>query len=395
LRGSAEFVEVLVMLLHRFLFVGCVVAAFGFGSQAQTPSRNTPIPSESTLETWLGSGDPRLEAWGAHDALFTHDQNLTPYLLSLVSLWRSPLEETSDAASRSGWRLNQKDLDERDAMAAVLDALIQMNVPVPVDTLRTLAPDFGNDVAILLARMPNEESTALSLDLYRSPPNRGGYALQYVSAALLALHPPPGFAGTLLADVHVAAAVVVVLAGSEGLGTGMGSSCGASGMPLPREDWPETGQYMLSLQRNNGATAVVAGINPVYSTHEESTYYLGNDCPAWHGVYLGSTERLRFIAEMLAVSPDTIPWKTYLVTKIEFQSLQQFQMAVLTLVNTQQEMYRATAISLWERDLMTPSEVEASLPELELKLQDMRGQGIDPTLKLMNLPPRVSWSSSP
>jgi hypothetical protein len=29
-------------------------------------------------------------------------------------------------------------------MVAVLDDLIQMNVPVPADTLRALAPDFGN-----------------------------------------------------------------------------------------------------------------------------------------------------------------------------------------------------------------------------------------------------------
>ena len=45
------------------LYVGCMVAALASGSHAQTPSNNATIPSENALETWLSSGDPRLEAW--------------------------------------------------------------------------------------------------------------------------------------------------------------------------------------------------------------------------------------------------------------------------------------------------------------------------------------------
>ena len=50
-------------------------------------------------------------------------------------------------------------------MAAVLDALIQMKAAVPADTLRNLASDFPNYVAILLSRLALGESQSLSFDL--------------------------------------------------------------------------------------------------------------------------------------------------------------------------------------------------------------------------------------
>lgn len=66
----------------------------------------------------------------------------------------------------------------------VVDALIQLNAPVPSATLRNLAPDFETAAAILLARMPMEESGPLSLELYRSPV-KPDFTLQYVSAPTL------------------------------------------------------------------------------------------------------------------------------------------------------------------------------------------------------------------
>ncbi len=148
---------------HRVVCVGFVIAVFALACQAQAPSKNDPIPSESTLETWLRSGDPRLEAWGAHDALVTRDADLISYLLSLAGLWRPPLQDTSDTLHHPPARQDQRDVDERAAMAVVLDTLIQLNVAVPADSLRTLATDFPIEVAILLPRLSAEDSTPLSL----------------------------------------------------------------------------------------------------------------------------------------------------------------------------------------------------------------------------------------
>ncbi len=379
---------------RSWLYVGWMVAALACGSHAQTPSNNATIPSESTLETWLSSGDPRLEAWGAHDALVTHDPNLTPYLLSLVGKWQPPLQQTSGTSPNSDPQLGQTGLDQREAMAAVLDTLIQMNVPIPADALRTLAPDFSNNVAILLARLPNVDSIPLSFDFYRSPPEHGN-ALQYVSAALLALHPPPGFTADLLARIQVHATLVVVLPGSEVLGLGNGFSCGVPGTGPPRADWPEVGQYVLSKQKGDTASLVVGGIDPIYATREDSTHHLGESCGTSRDVYLGPNERFRLIAEMLGISPDAMQWQTALVKNIEFQSLEQFDAELIALVQVEQQKFRETASALADHGLLLPSEVEDSLPEMELDLQDMRGPVAAPIPHLSNLPPRVEWATSP
>jgi hypothetical protein len=97
-RGSAGFAEVLMTLLQRLLRLGCGAVALTPCSRAQTPSESGALPSKKTIVGWLRSGDPRLVAWGAHDALVTRDQDLIPELLSLASQWQ-PL------SPKNLWRL--------------------------------------------------------------------------------------------------------------------------------------------------------------------------------------------------------------------------------------------------------------------------------------------------
>jgi len=348
-------------------------------------------PSQNTIRIWLSSEDPRLEAWGAHDALVTGDRTLTPDLLSLASHWLPISPRNSDTSPQP--QLSSEQKDERNAMAAVLDALVQMNVTVPAETLRTLAPDFGNAVAILLARLPNEDANPLSVDFFRSPPENG-LGLQYVSAALLALHPSFGFAGELLASIRVRATMYVILPGSAAPGRGYSGSCGAYN-DQPRANWPVTGQYALTKLKSDGATPVVVGIDPIYAIREQSTNYREDFCGVSEGLYLGPNERVRLVAELLGVPSESIPWQTEVVKSIEFQSPQQVDDAILAFVAEQQEKYQETADALAERDLDTLSDTRASLPELDLELDDMRGQSGDPLVKLLTLPPRVEWASSP
>ena len=274
----------------------------------------------------------------------------------------------------------------------MLDALIQLNAPVPADTLRNLAPDFESAVAVLLARMPIKESGPLSLDFYRSPPKPDS-PLQYVSAALQALHPGSDFAGQLLADIKAQATVSVILPGGERLGRGFGGSCARFSGPA-RDDWPVTGQYKLSGVPSEGASVIVAGIDPIYVTRVESSSQLGNDC-GMSCLYLGPEQRRRLIAEMLAVPPEKIPWETNAQTTIEFESPEQFNGALLAFVEEQQQMYLATAEALEARRLLVPSDVPQSLPLLELHLSDERAEVAAPLPKDANLPNRVEWSRWP
>lgn len=380
---------------HRLLCTGFLVVTFATGSRAQVPSTTAGLPSEKTIANWLHSGKPRLVAWGAHDALIARDPNLITDLLSLAGQWQPLSRQAGDASNHP--ELSREQMNERDAMAAVLDTLIQMNVAVPPDTLRNLAPDFGNDVAILLSRMPPGESVPLAFDLYhlQAPHTYATYALQYVSAALLALHPPAGFAADLLTNTTVHAEIFVVVPGSGTFGGGSASCCGGGSTDRRPERWPLTGQYALSREQSDGALLLVGGIDPIYATREQSTHYLGDLCHMSRGLYMGAAQRLGLIAEMLGIPSEAIPWQTDPTTQIEFRSLPQFNNALLSFVAEQQEKYRTTAAALADKGLLTPSEAQEALPKLELKLSDMRGQNARPIPHLSNLPSQVEWSSSP
>jgi len=357
-------------------------------SQGQTSPDVHVIPSETTLKDWLLSGDPRLVAWAAYDVLAARDRNLIPDLLALAAQWQPVSRPVSDTSVPT--ELSPDQTDHRDAMLSVLDALIQMNVPVPADTLRALAPDFGNAVAVLLSRMSAEDSGPLSFEFYRSPTSHD-YGLEYVSAALLSLHPLPGFAADLVSSIKVDAHINVVLPGVKPGGVGIG--CGACFVPdVLRDGWPATGQYTLTNEKSDGSLLLVAGIDPIYAVRKQSAQYLG-DCP--RGVSMGPVERRRLVAEMLNIPPEAIEWQVSPYTTIEFQSLQQFDSDLMAFVEEQQDKYRETVAALAERDLLTPSEGDQCLPELILHLFDQRGQGASPLPKPSGLPPRVKWSPFP
>ena len=370
----------------RTLYLGCLVAVFVPIGRAQSHAESeTSIPNSSP-GGWMGGEDPRVVAWWAHDAMVAHDGASIPELLSLAHLWQPLSPQT--LPNGAGWpRLSARQEEERDAMAAILDALIELHAPVPADTLHNMAPDFENAVAIILARMPSEESVPLSLDFYRSPPEPD-LSLQYVSAALLALNSSPDFAARLLADIKVQARISVILAGGERYGFGVGGSCFDSSGPT-RDDWPVIGEYKLSRETSEGASVLVAGIDPIYVTRVESSHHLGTGCGM--GIYLGAEQRRRLIAEMLGVSPEEIPWKTSPQTDIEFEGPEQFNSALLAFVGEQQQMYQVTAEALEGHKLLAPSEVLESLPLLVLNLSDERGEEMGPLPRDANLPNRVEW----
>lgn len=375
-------------VVPRALAVGCLALVLNTYAGAQTHSTAHKVPSEASLENWLLSDDSRLVAWGARDVLVSRNGALTADLLNLATEWQPLIPES---ATDGSIQLSKEQVNKRDAMAAVLDALIQMHVPVPGDTLRALAPDFPVAVAILLSRMTAEDSEPLALDFYHSPPQYG-YGLQYASAAMLAQHPPSGFPADVMAGITVRADVFVVLPDAPEVGFGGGSSGDCFKQPnLQRSSWPPIGQYSLSKEQERGSVLLVSGIDAIYVKRYESESYL-SPCgePS-----LGPYERQRLIAEILGVSPDAISWKIRLTTIIPFYSDEQFGRDLLQFIDNEEQRYRQTAIALVDRGLMTGAEVEQSVPKLEIHTNDMRGQNASPMPTIAPLPGKVEWRNEP
>jgi hypothetical protein len=326
---------------------------------------------------WPSSVDARMVAWEAHDAVAQGDGSKIPEFLNLAKQWAAPAQpqtgraqidpvSESDGTRRTAQVAERR--DREDAMAAVLDALIEMQVAVPAQTLRGLAPEFGNYVAVLLTRMPEGEREALGFEFYLGQAENGS-GLQYVSAALLAQRPVQGFVADLISNVEVRATVDVVLPGGLTGGSGR-SGCGSGFGGSDKSSWPMIGQYQLSDKREDGDILLVDGNVPVYASRFEAPQYIG----APSTVYLGPEERMGFVAEMLGISAAEIPWKTWVTTTIEFESNQQVERALRDFVEQQREMQRDTVAALETHGLLTAAEAKTALPQLELTVNDMRGE---------------------
>jgi hypothetical protein len=357
-------------------------AATRANSPASPSSDPAAIPTPATIQYWLVSNQPRMVAWGAWDAGLAKDSGAIPELLALANAWQPGASDQK----YDGEYLPARD-DRRDAMADVLDALLQMNVQIPANTLRSLAADFPNQTTIFLARMPDQESADARMDFFHDSGWRLA-RLKYVSAALLALHPPPGFALDLMSGTVVRADVTVMLPGTLAFSQGSAGDC-ASELEADRSGWPQVANYRLSSTAHGGDVELVGGIDPVYFSRELLPGFEIQTCGA--DVTLTDERRRRLIAEMLGVKPEEIPWQVDPTQTIEFRSQAQFQKELLAFISKEQEKERRTATALADHSLITPGDVSDALPKFEVIIDDERGENAEALVKSAGLPPNVQY----
>jgi hypothetical protein len=350
-------------------------------------------PSTTEINHLLSSGDPRLVAWGAHYALVEKAQGVASQLLDLADRWQAT---TADSNAEEPNAVPRDQTDEHDALAAVLDAIIQLHLNVSSAMLRNLSGDFPNQVAILLTGLPLEQAQSLSQEFYHlDPKTLGAHNLQYVSAVLLAKDPPAGFAADLFSSIHNRATIKITTPGRpEGDGYGGGSGVGCA-MGESHSDWPEFGIYQLSAGKIGDSFVLMDGPDPIYALRSKTRFDTGDKCENFTFLVLGPEERRRFVARWLGADPDDLEWETEAADTIVYQSDEQFYRELRAFIAGEQEKYRATAAALVEKNLIAVSEQDDALPYLELKFNDQRGPDASPIAEPASLPPHVSWPKQP
>jgi len=278
----------------------------GWGMHAQNPDDYAGEPSAEKIARWLRSADPHDVAWGAYYVLKTKKTTFLPELEELAERWEPlpPLpadwSEPPDAA---------RGLDVVGAMAAVLDAVIQMHGQLTPEALLNLANDLPAQATILLARLPALESQAVLLKLYNDPKPQVRY-LPRVAAQMLALAPPPGFAASLMKG-QVWATVYVTAPGMLVGESGDSGGC-RDRQTSPRVGWPTVGLYKLREAASDpdedaaepGGFKVIAGRHPLDGWRIESGWWVPMRCDLGE---LTEATRLQLIAQMLGVEDDALP----------------------------------------------------------------------------------------
>src|SRR4051812_14912376 len=150
------------------------VAHFG-EAQQQEITPETPV-NTIILGQWLHSSDPRLIAWAADFARTRHDVDVLNDMPALLEHWMIPQPDNFDRGQ----------VNQRRALLAVLDALIQEKVTVPISAIRTVVGTFPSQTAILISRLPLDTSR-YTLDNWfnGAAPGFGGRVLARIAAMML------------------------------------------------------------------------------------------------------------------------------------------------------------------------------------------------------------------
>jgi hypothetical protein len=328
---------------------------------------------------WLDSISAQNRAWGAYYAAQTKDTTFLPKLEGLAEQWE-PLPPASWDSGYYGAppKLDGRQTNERDAMTAVLDGVILLGGKLPAATLQTLANYFPVQTAVLLARLSHDEIEPTLLHLYHDPTVENPVAQRLV-AEMLAVHPPPGFAASLMKGTTVLS-VVEVVNPENGLHSGqpVGGICGDGGLPDP--EWPVVGQYRVVFYEPSPGVIefpVVQGTDPIYAmrTAAVRTIPTGSCTGVDRLDYAG---RMEVVARMLGVEQSSLPFGAQRSrveeTMIPATSVAEYTKKVTEFVDEEEKKFLELETQLQQKGLITAEEIERgeARPRLVLSLHDSR-----------------------
>lgn len=311
---------------------------------------------------WLQSENPLDVAWGAW--LARVDSQTAALSLLLKQLPRYNQSEDSAPRSRSA--------DQHDAMLQVLDALIELRAPVPVEDAHKLFPEFAAQSLILLIRSPDDAQPAL-LDIF----DRASANWNWLAAgnALLKTR-SPGFTARLVARFTEHLEISVWDPGvGGGTGGGVISECGFS-LRAPKPGWPPVGLYHLTEFPERipwlSATFLIGGETPVYYWRAQPGNY-DNPPDAQAACDDGSRDayRAQYLTRLLPPFP-RIAIQAYPRVFLEWHDDILYREQFAAAIEKQLAQLRDAVASLQQSGLLASGPAPIASPRLEIVIDDQR-----------------------
>ena len=362
---------------HKLCLVLCFAAA-STAAHGQTLGGTTQVPSRDTMSLWIQGTDQRELAWAAVLALKDDARYFLPAFLSLAERWEPlPHRNVLDREDKPTPVLTREQRERRDAMAAVLDTIIQWRGELPPASIRNLADDFPAAAFTMLARMEPSEAEPVLLELYRETAPSSWYT-QRAAASLLAAHPPSDFPASLLKNTTVVASIFVSLPDDGSFGRGSsGGSCGAYGPPAEKKSWPAIGRYSMSESRKGSKTAAfltIPGLKPIDIVRSVTPTLEGDPSACGGLTPLNSPIRLTLIAQMLGETPEQLPFSYSDQTNLKIVNEPDYERQVGDFVDRKERAFAALKTELAAKQLLTTKELEDTdvLPSLVLSISDVR-----------------------
>ena len=277
---------------------------------------------------WLHRADPRMQAWGAYIVLRDRHTEAIPDLLEMLAQFQIVEEPVS-----------QTDIDQRDAMLGVLDALIQLVAQVPVGDAQRIYAELPVQSLILLSRSQEDAVPAL-LAIFKS--ERRWPAAWLAAGAMLLERRADGFAAAVIGNMTVHAEVVITEPG-VGYGSGGASNCcGAASAPKPKEGWPSVGVYAFGGCADRvqpGATLLAGGSDPAYYQRHVTANYQVYGISACGCSPDQDLVRQHYLTRMLSDSPDHPPVRAHVSHTIPWKGPEAYQSDLAAFLAEQQTLF--------------------------------------------------------
>jgi hypothetical protein len=346
--------------------LSAVVLAFALCAKSQEPPDQAQVENamraqatQANVQDWLQSKDPRLIAWGAYFAAETAD----PVALELAA------QQVKKSLYSGGLDIQSLSGPQHDAMAEILGALIQRNVPVSAELLGYFGRAFPVQSVILASRLPASETSGLLMQWYYG--RLTGYPdwLARTAAMFLSKSPPPNFAASMLGDSEEQLVATVVTASEHsGFGSGGDAIGECSGVGFGHKpDWPRLFSYSLEENSKDRVDPLL-----IEAGGDRITWRPAPATTAGRSCYLveplSSETRHRLIAGMLGIPDSAMPWPLRKEIEIVWTSKEQFQRDLGAAVEAEEAKLRQTVQDFQNRNLVTPEEAKVFLPKLTVRI---------------------------
>src|SRR5215471_19015949 len=326
-----------------FLLVAGVLVA-----QEPVITPDTRVDS-ATLHQWLHSGDPRLTAWAADFTRRNHDSTILAEMPNWLQHAAIPSPNVED-----DWQAEQ-----RRAIFAVLDAVIQENVQVPLPVIDSLAKFFPAAAAILISRQPLSKVSA-TLDQWML---LGDPQLARVAIMMFAHEPGASkafwstddnvlaFAASVVAHSQMELRITVASDQAKRPLSG-GAACGDSIGQRLSSRWPQV--YAYELVENdpnaNGPLVVDVGGDRIVAMRYKENQGWG---ACFYVMRLDPISRHRLIAYWLGVKPQDMAWQPVEPFTIRWTNTAAYEQQLGRIVESNRQKLNATVEVLRQRGILT------------------------------------------
>jgi hypothetical protein len=356
------------MLRPGLSLCACPLLAIAAMAQQATPDPaavmdNVERQMAPMARAWLNSADPRVRAWGAYMVLRDRRTEAIPDLLAILAGF--PVVEEPAM---------QADVDERDAMLAVLDALIEFGAEVPAGDAQRIYPEFPVQSLILLSRAPNDAQAGTSpalLDIFKCERRRP--AAWLAAGNVLLQRRAEGFAAAVVEGMTVHALVTVTQPGAGGFGSGSASCCGGGLPTKSKAGWPPVGVYGFAgcgERVQPGSTVLAPGTDPAYyHRHVDAGYQTASECGCNLDRDLASQH---YLTALLFASEDRPPVRAHVAHTIVWQGVQAYRSELEGFVGEQQGIFAELARRLGDGGQLSAEDVKTLRPALQIQIWDQR-----------------------